>query len=341
MARRSTGTKRRRLLLTEVVERFLRDVEVQHTLDTLISYRHRVGVLADLLANVCQLRYLDEVDVDHLRRCAQHLLTSKIDPVGYQGHPLENGSTLSIATVRGYIAVWKAFFSWCVLEGLIDNNPADARFKAPKPVKKVKPAFTEDHIMKMLLVFDTSDPIGFRNYVILVLLLDTGMRLSELAGLHVQDVHETYVKVYGKGRKEREIGISPETRKLLWKYVNKYRVPADDQVTSLFLNQSGGPLSAASVKFLMRYVRQEAGLDDIQLSAHVFRHTFAKMYLESGGDLFKLSREMGHSDVRVTRIYLEDFGSTEARKDHASYSPIARLNLKKQPGRKQSRKREK
>lgn len=335
MARRSSGGKKKRLLLSEVKDRFLRDVEVRNTVDTLISYRYRVGELIRLLDEVCQVKYLDEVEVDHLRQCTQYLLTHDLGSE-HRGHPLENGSTLSIATVRGYIRVWKTFFNWCVQEELIDRSPADTRFKPPKPVKKVKPAFTEDHIRQMLSVFDTSDPIGFRNYVVLVLLLDTGMRLSELAGLHVYDVHETYVKVYGKGRREREIGISTETRKLLWKYMSKYRVPADEQVTALFLNQSGGPLSAASVKFLMRDIRRETGLQDIQVSAHIFRHTFAKMYLESGGDLFKLSREMGHSDVRVTKIYLEDFGSTEARKDHESYSPIARLDLRKKHGRKQS-----
>jgi integrase/recombinase XerD len=154
--------------------------------------------------------------------------------------------------------------------------------------------------------------------------------MAELAGLHIQDVQETYIKVYGKGRKEREIGIYPETGKLLWKYISKYRIPADEQVTALFLTRSGMPLRIGGVKWIIQQVQKRSHLEGIQLSAHVFRHTFAKMYLESGGDLFKLSREMGHSDVQVTKLYLEDFGSTEARKDHKSYSPIARLDLKKQ-----------
>ena len=69
------------------------------------------------------------------------------------------------------------------------------------------------------------------------------------------------------------------------------------------------------------------------MSAHTFRHTFAKFYLQRGGELFKLSREMGHSTVQVTEIYLKDFRSSEARREHTSYSPIGELSLRKKRGR--------
>ncbi len=65
----------------------------------------------------------------------------------------------------------------------------------------------------------------------------------------------------------------------------------------------------------------------MRVSPHTFLHTFAKIYLEQGGELFKLSRELGHSDIQVTKVYLEDFGSTEARRDHNSFSPLSRLSL--------------
>jgi integrase len=66
----------------------------------------------------------------------------------------------------------------------------------------------------------------------------------------------------------------------------------------------------------------------VRVSAHTFRHTFAKMYLEQGGEVFKLSREMGHSDVKTTEVYLRDFNSTEARREHDAFLPVARLQLK-------------
>ncbi len=327
----------KRLLLSEVAKKYLRDVEVTKEGTTLKSYCYRVGVLVQLLVDVCQLQYLDEVETDHLRQCLQRLSTTDLGNIASRGRVPLNGSTYAVETIRGFVRVWKAFFGWCLREGLIEKNPADPRFKPPKPEDKVKATFTEEQIHKMLAVFDTSEPLGFRNYVILVLLLDTGMRLSELAGLKFQDVHETHVKVYGKGRKEREIGIHPETSKLIWKYTSKYRIPRDDTVVALFLTRSGRAMSGSTIKYLMQCVQRETGLDAIQVSPHVFRHTFAKMYLGNGGDVFKLSRELGHSSVQITELYLKDFGSSEARKDHNSRSPIANLNLRKQHNKKRAK----
>ncbi len=82
--------------------------------------------------------------------------------------------------------------------------------------------------------------------------------------------------------------------------------------------------------------KQECGLEGVRVSPHIFRHTFAKMYLQRGGEIFKLSRELGHSGVQVTETYLKDFKSTDARQDHSNFSPIAGINLRKE---KKSRRR--
>lgn len=118
--------------------------------------------------------------------------------------------------------------------------------------------------------------------------------------------------------------------RLLWKYIHKYRKPGDDKEVSLF------NLSSWGVKTVIRRIKVACGIDGVRVSPHTFRHTFAKMYLELGGDLFKLSREMGHSDVKITKAYLENFHSTEARKDHTVFSPVSMLDLQKKKRRKQS-----
>src|SRR6266700_1785030 len=315
-----------------VVHHFLLDCQVrQFSKHTMVSYRHHLGVVVSLLGKLCNVSDLEQVTVVHLRQCVQHLMTNAIErPKG--GHPLENGSTLSIASIRGYVRVWKAFFNWCYQEELIEKNPVD-RLSLPKPTKHVKPTFTPEHIERMLASCDLSTDMGFRDYVILLLLLDTGIRLAEISSLRVADVHDTYIKVFGKGRKEREVGLHPEVAKLLWKYIHKHRHPTDPNEAALFIGYfrgSGKPLGYEGVKELLSRIQADCGLQDIQLSPHVFRHTFAKMYLEQGGDLFKLSREMGHSDVQITKLYLEDFTSTEARRDHPSFSPIGRIHLRKQ-----------
>lgn len=309
-----------------VIHHFLRDIDNRLSDLTLISYTHRLGVLIQLLHDLCNLTELEQVTVLHLRECLQHLLNN---PVESKRSYHSTKVNLSISTVKGYIRVWKAFFNWCYQEDLIEVNPV-TRLKSPKGSSKIIPAFSQEHIEKMLAACDTSNDNGFRDYVILLLLLDTGMRVNELAILRVEDVNlqSCYVKVFGKGRKEREIGIYPEMAKLLWKYIQKYRKPANPKEEILFIGREG-PLSKHGIQSIIKRIQIYSGLTDIKFSAHVFRHTFAKMYLERGGDLFKLSRDMGHSSIQITKIYLEDFGSSEARKEHNAYSPLADIEFKK------------
>jgi len=320
--------------LSEVVNQFLLDCEVRgRSNTTLITYRYRLNDLVQLLEQLCGVTELEQVSIHHLRQCVQHLLTAKVT---YNCGRRTEGDTLSPNTVRAHVRAFRAFFTWCYQEELISTNPVK-RLGTPKVPQRVVATFTAEHIDKMIAACDTRTTMGFRDYVILLFLLDTGVRISEVSNLHVTDVHDRYVKVFGKGRKEREIGIHPEMSKLLWKYIHKYRRPLDPNETALFIGR-GRPLQTDGVHEVVKRIQQKTGMSDMKFSAHVFRHTFAKMYLERGGDLFKLSREMGHSDVQVTRTYLEDFSSTQARKEHTAFSPIANIKLQKKSSRRKKQK---
>ncbi len=306
-----------------VVNHFLMDVRARNRSElTLVSYTQRLAVLVRLLFELFQIEDVECVKVLHLRSCVQHLLDNGAGSVS--GRAIA-GESMDSNTVRAYVRVWKAFFNWCYQEELIDTNVV-ARLRSPQVTKKVIPAFTVDNIEKMLSVCDTSTAIGYRDYVILLLFLDTGMRLSELSGLNVDDVHEQFVKVFGKGRKEREIGIRPEIGKLLWKYIHKYRHPSNVNETALFISR-GKRLGTDGVKYVIGRIKVDSGVADVRVSPHTFRHTFAKMYLKRGGELFKLSRELGHSSIKITETYLQDFDSSDAREDHNNFSPIALLRL--------------
>lgn len=319
-----------------VIRHFLMDCEVKsRTGHTLRKYRHDLGVLSGLLRDVCKVTQMEQVTVLHLRQCVQYLLTQ---PVKHVGGRRTDKETLSVNSVRGYVRVWKVFFNWCYQEELISSNPVD-RLKLPKPEKKVKPTLEPAHMERMLAACDMTTPMGFRDYVFLLLLFDTGIRLNEIRMLKLVDVHDGYIKVFGKGRKEREIGIHPEVSKLVWKYIHKFRHPKDPNDPYLFIGvcRGHGPLARTSVNFFLKRIQRASGLEHVKISPHVFRHTFAKLYLSRGGDLFKLSRELGHSDVAVTKIYLEDFGSVEARRDHTAFSPIESIQLRKMRGGKKRR----
>lgn len=318
--------------LDDVAKHYLLDVKNNLSPHTLVSYRHKLGALLSLLDRLCGVTELEHVTVFHLRQCVDHLLTAPTDPTlgtGPGNGRKPRGEVLSITTVRLYVLVGKAFFNWCYQEELIRDNPV-TRLKLPKPTKRVKSTFTPEHIEAILAACDRSTDLGFRNYVILLLLLDTGLRLGEVSGLLLENVHDDYIKVLGKGRKEREIGVFPEVSKLLWKYIHKYRHPKEPDEPNLFLTRGGTALTEAAIKSVVDRLQEKIGLEGIDFSTHTFRHTFAKWYMKRGGDVLKLSREMGHSSVMVTKIYLEDFGSEDARQDHNTFSPIGMIDLKKQ-----------
>lgn len=315
-----------------VVKLFLSDVRSRRvSRHTIISYTHVLLVLINTLETLCGVADLERVTVVHLRQCVEHLLTNPVPVVKSRRTP-DNGQTLAISTIRSHIRVWKVFFNWCYQEELIEKNPV-LRLTAPKADRRIIPAFTSEQVEKMLGCFDLSTELGFRDYLIILLLLDTGIRLSEIAGLDVVSVNDTYIKVFGKGRKEREVGVHPDVSKLLWKYIHKYRHPKDANETALFLGaggkSAGRRIGHHGIQQLVERVKAATGITDMRVSPHVFRHTFAKMYLKAGGDLFKLSREMGHGNIQTTRIYLDDYSSSDARTEHTSFSPINSLSLRK------------
>lgn len=297
---------------------------------TLARYTYALNVLMQLLESLCQVTELEQVTVLHLRQCVQHLM---ITPIARQKsrRPPASGKTLAASSVCTLMRGWRAFFNWCFREELIEKNPV-VRLDFPKIEKKRRPAFADEQLQKMLDLLDLSTERGFRDYIILLLLTDTGLRRSEVVKLCVEDVQIDYIRVAGKGRKERRVGISPELSMLLWKYIQKYRHPRNFDESVLFLSTGGGkaglPFGRGGMGGLMKRLKETTGIDGVRLSAHTFRHTFAKMYLEEGGDLFSLSRELGHSDIRTTQLYLEDFSSDNARKHHNEFSPLNRLKVR-------------
>jgi integrase/recombinase XerD len=317
--------------LDETISHYLLNLETRRfSPHTLLAYRHSLSVLVRLLASLCHTEQLEQVNILYLRQCVQHLLNMPPEEEKRR-RPLENGLTLSPSSVRSYVRRWKAFFSWCFQEELLEKNPA-ARLEYPKVDEKVIDTFSKEQIEQMFAVFDFSTPAGFRDYVIIVFMIDTGLRRAEIARLNVEDVHDTYISVFGKGRKERQVGIHPKVGNLLWKYMHKYRHPAKPDETALFLSVGNGhagmPFSRGGMQGLIARLKSATGIDEVRLSAHTFRHTFACMYLEEGGDLFSLSRELGHSNIKTTEKYLKSFTSKNARMHHAGHSPINGVELR-------------
>jgi integrase/recombinase XerD len=315
-----------------VLSQYLRVLENRRlSPETIKGYGYVLTLMARLLEKLCGVIELEEVTILHLREYVQYLMTQPIEHEKTYCPP-KNGSTLAPVSVATHIRRVKTFFHWCYKEELIDKNPSD-RLESPKVDEKIIDTFTEKQIEQMMGAFDLSTTQGFRDYVIILLMLDTGMRRSEVARLEVEGVHDAYISVFGKGRKERQVGLHPDISTLVWKYIHKYRNPANENELGLFLTVASGPyigksITSSGVHRVMQHLKKVTGIDEVRLSSHTFRHTFACMYLDEGGDLFSLSREMGHTDVKTTERYLKNFTSKNARKHHTGHSPINRIKLR-------------
>ncbi len=237
---------------------------------------------------------------------------------------------LSPLTVKGYMLIVQAFFSWCEREGLLEGRPNPARriprIKVPKYVIHT---FTPEQMAAMLDACDLETPLGYRDFATLLVLMDTGIRVSELCGLTLEDVHDGYLTVFGKGGKEREVGLGPTASRALWKYIHLHRpqLANSEHERHLFLGNRGIPMLRNGVNQALERIGLRAGLAGVRMSPHTFRHTFARGWLQNGGEIFKLSRVLGHSEMQTTQVYLKDFQSREARMDHSQYSLVEHLKL--------------
>ncbi len=282
-------------------------------------------------------QYLEENDlptdgtqmtINHLRTFIVHLQTEV--KVG-QNNPYRpvTDKPLSPRTVAGYARVFKLFFNWVEREGYTANNPSRL-LRVPKTFAKIVETFTDDQIQRLLGAVDIKEVNGFRDLCIMLLLLDTGIRLTELINLEIPDLdlERGEIKIRGKGGKERIVPVGAKVQKALWKYIHRYRPEsAHPNVQNLFLSIQGYGLSGSRVYRVIAGNGKKAGLQGVRCSPHTFRHTFAKNFLLNGGDLFTLQKILGHSTLDVVRLYV-NFTFEDIKVQHRKYSPVDTMRLR-------------
>jgi site-specific recombinase XerD len=225
------------------------------------------------------------------------------------------GQPLDSYTLHGHARAIRSLLFWAAAEELIDEKVAK-RIALPKRAVKIMPTLTPAHLSRLFAACGTS-AYPERDRAILAVLLDTGIRASELCGLTLDRVcfsaDDAYLLVHGKGRKSREVGLGKRSRQLLHKYVYRHR-KASTQEQHVFVGKGGKPMAAEGLDRMLYRLRDAAGLHGVRVGAHVWRHTFAFSYIAAGGDVFRLSRLLGHSSVATTQGYLTAFTSRNARK---------------------------
>lgn len=203
----------------------------------------------------------------------------------------------------------RAFFKYLLKKGLVEHNPA-AGFPSPKLDKKLPKFLRDEQIETLMLQPDTDDPSGLRDLAILELLYATGIRVSELTGSDLTDLDlgAGEMKVLGKGSKERIVLMGRAAQEAMAAYLTSGRgkllakTEAGLQERAVFLNKYGGRLTPRSITRLIdKYFAHIS--DEMKISAHVLRHTFATHMMEHGADLRSIQELLGHSSISTTQIY--------------------------------------
>ena len=229
--------------------------------------------------------------------------------------------------VNDLLKAYKVYFKYAFEEGYTAENLAKKIQNVKKP-KVIIRTFTERELKKMSNYYDGYDYLSVRNKVIMMLLIDTGIRLSELTGLTEEQIKFDYIIIHGKGNKERVVPKSPLLSKWLIKYlaVRKgyfaYRVIPDN----LFLSKNGRPLTSTMIDRIVKDAGRACGVaGDIRISAHTFRHTYAQFQLKAGLDLYSLSRLLGHESITITQTYLNGLRDKEVLTQAKNTSPLMNI----------------
>lgn len=200
----------------------------------------------------------------------------------------------------------KSFYKYLLLEDLVKVSPAEL-LEAPKTTRKLPDVLSIEEIDRMIAEIDLSTPEGMRNKAILETMFSCGLRVSEAVSLNISDISFTdeFVRVVGKGDKERLVPIGSVALKAIRWYIEHVRVhmtPKTGNNDIVFLNKRGTKLSRVMIFYIIKQLAAKARISK-SISPHTFRHSFATSLVEAGADLRAVQQMLGHESITTTEIY--------------------------------------
>ncbi|MCE4965826.1 site-specific tyrosine recombinase XerD [Staphylococcus chromogenes] len=295
--------------MQDVVDEYLRFIQIEKGLseNTIAAYRRDLNHYLNYLA-AQKISNLDFID----RQIVQQWFGVLHD---------EGRSTKSIARFTSTI---RSFHQFALREKYAAKDPT-VLIETPKYERKLPDVLSIDEIDLLLTTPETSKNNGYRDRTMLELLYATGIRVSELINIEVEDVNLLmgFVKVFGKGNKERIIPLGETVIELLKTYIENVRPQLlKKQVThTLFLNMQGKTLTRQGIWKIIKQTGAKAGIQK-RLTPHTLRHSFATHLLENGADLRAVQEMLGHSDISTTQLYTH-VSKTQIRKMYQQYHPRA------------------
>ncbi|MCM8797414.1 MAG: tyrosine recombinase XerC [Candidatus Omnitrophica bacterium] len=270
--------------MDKYIEKFLRYLEIEknYSSHTLLNYKLDLNAFAKFLGDA----ELEKVDYLTLRK-----YLSVLKEKNFSGR-----------TINRRLSCLRSFFKFLVREGYLKTNPI-LTLSSPRMEKKLPAFMTEEEVSRLIesaFAKNDKDERGLRDRAILETFYSTGLRISELVNLNLEDIDFIggTVKVTGKGRKERVLPIGDTAIASLRSYIDKRK----KQSETLFLNKSGKRISCRGVRDIVKKYIGIAGIKH-EVSAHTFRHSFATHLLNRGADLRTVQELLGHANLSTTQVY--------------------------------------
>ena len=231
------------------------------------------------------------------------------------------------ATINSAISSIRPFFTYLVSEGRILINPMESIIKGKIDKKPIIP-FTLEQLNKLLKQPDKSRYVGFRDFCIMLLLIDTGMRIQECLNIKINDVKFKDSRIVldkTKNRTPRIVGINEITKAELKRFLGMCMKDCDRD-EYLFQNQDGEQLKKRTIQENIKKYGQQAKIKDVRVSPHTFRHTFAINYIKNGGSTASLRAVLGHLTIETVEKYLY-WSDSEIVEQNIKYSPVTCMNI--------------
>lgn len=310
--------------LEEAIEKFLDAKRLQKRTDRTIQTYERA---LKHYSSYCNKHGLSG-EADTSFSAYIHYMT--FEKTKWDDHPTNHSNIIGVSarTVNNTIRVLRVFYNWAIAQKLIGHNPAKSTGLQTENDDGFE-VFTDDEIKLLLNAPNHRTYTGFRDYVMILVLIDTGLRIGELSSLKRGDFELQYRMIVvnaetSKSRRTRSIPISPTTTEALRELFDFIGIDDEDSDEFVFLTQYGDQyLGDNFAKNLKNYAARVGGLK-ARVSPHTFRHYFAVKFLRNGGDPFALMKILGHTDISMTQRYVQ-YASAEVKEIHDKASPVESL----------------
>lgn len=231
---------------------------------------------------------------------------------------------LKYTSIASGLRSLRAFFNWAKGRGIIEESPMKY-VKISKPDSRELETFSREQIRELLQQPDLETFVGFRDYVIMIVLLETGIRLRELTDIDIHDIRwqDSQILIRGKNGEDRLVPFQQQTRRVLKSYL---KVRGDSFTDALFISRDDDRISRKAVQDRISKYGRMANIKNVRCSPHTFRHTFAKMSVRNGADIFTLQKILGHKSLEMVRVYVNMF-SSEVSEAHRKFSPVENLRI--------------